>query len=110
MIYLNKIKQKHSQINTKRQSHKRSANKFLRLPDFSILTDYFWRSRSLQIGIFLIISLVLTFGVMSINSSSLNTNANNLDTQIINNYTDLTNITDGSNTSKPSGFQAALIK
>ena len=107
MIYLNKIKQKHFQINTKRQSHKRSANQFLRLPDFSTLTDYFWRSRSLQIGIFLIISLVLTFGVMSINSSSLNTNANNLDTQIINNYTDTAN---GSSTSKSSGFQATLIK
>ena len=105
MIYLNKIKQKHSQINTKRQYHKRSANQFLRLPDFSGVTNYFWRYRSLQIAIFLIVSVILTFGVMTINSSSLNTNANNLDTRIINNYSD-----NATTQSKSTGFQAALVK
>ena len=107
MIYLNTIKQKHNQISTKRRNDKRSANQFLKLPDFSFATNYFWRSRSLRIVVFLLVSAVLTFGVMTINSSSLNTNANTQDTQISNNYT---NKEANNSQSQPTNFQAMLIK
>lgn len=83
MIHINKLKQKHNQVTQVRQSKKRSANLFLRLPN----TDKMRIGLRLQVSVFLVLTILLTLFITYINgSSNVNSQADSTQPRIISNF------------------------